>query len=305
MSSIANTTHSPTVVDYDPFAGSAILRVVPTTESQREVWLADQFGEDASLAFNESVSLRFKGPLQVDALIGALQELVQRHEALRATTSANGEELVIAADAVINVELSNFTSLNAVDQDANISAARQRVVETPFHVEKGPLFRAEILKFGSEDHFLILTAHHIICDGWSFGILVRDLAKLYAHRTNGIDSALAPARSFGDYASALADAHGNESQMADEKYWLSRFTGTPPVLDLPTDRARPVWRTFSARREDYVLDAALVADVRKIGALSGSSLDSTKQLCGANTTSWWLDRCCDRRSGRRSICGRV
>ena len=78
-------------MDYDPFAGTQISRVVPTTEPQREVWLADQLGREASLAYNESVSLRFNGPLQVDALKCALHDLVQRHEALRSTTSANGE----------------------------------------------------------------------------------------------------------------------------------------------------------------------------------------------------------------------
>ena len=79
-----------TAVDYDPFAGEVFARVVPTTEPQREVWLADHLGREASLAYNESICLRFFGALHIDALRQALQDLVQRHESLRATIRPTG-----------------------------------------------------------------------------------------------------------------------------------------------------------------------------------------------------------------------
>ena len=268
-----------TPVDYDPFAGPALARVVPTTEPQREVWLADRLGREASLAYNLSISLRFSGELKLDALHGALQDLVQRHESLRTTISANGEALYIAADLTLNVPLTDHSAIGAPGgpkQDMAIAAARQRAVETPFDLEHGPLFRAEIHKLGPDDHLLMVTAHHIVCDGWSYGVMMRDLASLYAGRAGApATGVLGPAASFGDYALARNAAEGGTESVTDEAYWLSRFTGVIPTLDLPTDRARSAWRTFTSRREDYVLDAVLVSELRKTGSRHGASLFAT------------------------------
>ncbi len=267
-----------TPVDYDPFAGAALARVVPTTEPQREVWLADQLGREASLAYNESISLRFSGDLKLDALHGALQDLVQRHESLRTTISSNGEELYIAADLALSVPLTDHSAIGAPDgpqQDMAIAAARRRAVETAFDLERGPLLRAEIHKLRPDHHLLIITAHHIVCDGWSFGVMLRELASLYAGRAAAPATGLAPAASFGDYALAHHAAEGGTQSVTDEAYWLSRFPGVISTLDLPTDRARSAWRTFTSRREDYVLDAALVAALRTTGSRHSASLFAT------------------------------
>src|SRR6187455_122536 len=86
-------------VEFDPFAGPAIVASAPTTEPQREIWTASTLGDDASLAFNESITLRFRGPLDVGALQAAFNDLVARHEALRATVSSDGLSLVVTAPA--------------------------------------------------------------------------------------------------------------------------------------------------------------------------------------------------------------
>ncbi len=274
-----NSTSKPNMglaaVDYDPFAAAALARVVPTTEPQREIWLANQLGREASLAYNESISLRFFGLLHTSALQQALQDVVRRHEALRSTISANGEELHIADDIVLTAGIADHSALSASEQDAVIAAAKQRVVETPFDVEHGPLFRVEVLKLAASDHLLIITAHHIVCDGWSFGVLVRDIAALYAARLSRSPAKLTPAASFGDYAVTQNASIGSEENVADEAYWLSQFSGHVPTLDFPTDRSRSASRTFTSRREDYDLDPELVAAVRKAGSRSGASLFST------------------------------
>ena len=264
-------------VDYDPFAGASasFSRVVPTTEPQREVWLADRLGVEASLAFNESVSLRFSGALNVAALCQALGDLSSRHEALRATVSASGEELFIANDFLLDAAITDCSLIHESDRAVAIAAAKKRVVESPFDLMHGPLVRAEIMKFGAEVHLLIFTAHHIICDGWSFGVLMRDLATLYTARVSRATDELPPAASFGEYALAQNAAGGNEQNAADASYWLSQFAAGIPTLDLPTDRPRAAWRSFSSRREDYVLDAALVIELRKAGARTGANLFAT------------------------------
>ena len=274
-------------VDYDPFAetGGDVARVVPTTEPQREVWLACQLSREASLAYNESVLLRFSGVLNVVALKNALLDLVNRHEALRATVSATGAELIIA-NALANdapiVKLVECDAPTEQDRDALIIDAQRKAVETSFDLVRGPLFNALILRFSATEHALLMNAHHIVCDGWSFGILVRDLAMLYRiHcliQSGSPDNDMVPAASFGDYALAQDAATGGAQQCADEAYWLSCFAGAAsamPVLDLPTDTSRAAWRTFTSKREDWVLDAALTASVRKAGSRMGASLFAT------------------------------
>ena len=136
-------------VDYDPFADAALSRVVPTTEPQREVWLADRLGREASLAYNESISLRFSGALNTDALREALQDLVQRHEALRATISADGEELCIASNTSLDVRVTDHSAFGGQEQAEAMASATQRAVEAPFNIEHGYIRR--MIEIGEHD----------------------------------------------------------------------------------------------------------------------------------------------------------
>jgi amino acid adenylation domain-containing protein len=263
-----------TAVDYDPFADAPLARVVATTEPQREIWLASQLEPQASLAYNESVSLRLSGPLNTDALRAALEALVQRHEALRATFSSDGEELHIASELKLPWTMRDLSALSDHEREAQHVAALKDAVTTPFDLERGPLVRVELLRLASDDHLLVFTAHHIICDGWSFGVIVTELAQLYAQRlSRGAGPAAADA--FSDFALAQAAAAQSEAGQAAERYWLRRFGRLVPSLDLPTDRIRPRQRTFNSRREDRTLDAPLVADIKRAGARHGASFYAT------------------------------
>ena len=262
-------------VDYDPFAQAALARVVPVTEPQREVWLADKLGTEGSLAFNESVSVHLRGALDAEALAAAVRQLAQRHESLRATLSPNGDELCIAEGFSLELEHRDLSAMDEAGREAAVQARQQAAVETPFDLEQGPLVRAELLVLSAQEHVLLINAHHIVCDGWSFGVLVSDLAALYAERTGQGASALPPPVSFADYAWSRAGMSQAVQSEDDERYWLSRFSDIPSNLDLPTDRPRPRFRGFRAGREDVLLDAALVASLRKLGARNGASLFAT------------------------------
>ncbi|KAB8173373.1 amino acid adenylation domain-containing protein [Lysobacter maris] len=262
-------------IDYDPFAQAALERVVPITEPQREVWLADKLGREGSLAYNESVSLRLRGALDVDALRRAVADLGARHESLRATVGADGDELYIAERADIDVGVHDLAGMDAATRDREVADYLRNAVETPFDLEQGPLFRADLFTLAAQDHLLVLTAHHIVCDGWSFGVIARDIAAGYRRHATGGEGAAAPARSFADYAAEQAAWAQSEQARQDEHYWLELLSDPLPTLDLPLDRPRPRHRTFNAAREDVVLDAELVAAVRKLGARNGASLFST------------------------------
>ena len=99
-------------VEFDPFAGDALERVIPTSEAQREVWLADQLGLQASLAFNESVKLRLEGPLDITALQGALNALVMRHEALRSTFGPDGTDMLVSAAGSASLLVADLRGLS-------------------------------------------------------------------------------------------------------------------------------------------------------------------------------------------------
>lgn len=258
-------------VDYDPFANAPLARVVPTTEAQREIWLACQLGKDASLAYNESISLHMRGPLVRTALVGALQALVERHEALRTTVSSDGQSLYLAQTLTLDIPWIDVCGLAAQAQEHARADALKRAVETPFDLENGPLARAEVLVLSNELHLLVITAHHIVCDGWSFGVLATELMKLYAQQTGQGGPLPYGAPSFSTYALDQTDiAHVKECE-AHTDYWISVYDHSVPVLELPLDRARKPVRGFESLREDLTLDSTLVEAVRKLGAKQGVS----------------------------------
>ncbi len=262
-------------VDYDPFASGQVSRVVPTTESQREIWLADQLGTDASLSYNESGSLRLRGTLDVDALQQAVRGLVARHDALRANVGPDGETLCVMDHVDLKVDVQDLRRVSDDARAAAVAEARRLAVETPFDIGTDSLFRAKLLRLSDDENLLLLTAHHIVCDGWSWWVLVRELGSLYATLTGVPTQPLPPAEAFADYALQLAEHPAGDSVATDETYWHSCFSDGVPVLDLPLDRPRPARRSFASARADYVLDAELLEALRRLGAHRGASLFAT------------------------------
>jgi amino acid adenylation domain-containing protein len=261
-------------VEFDPFAGPSLLHTAPSTESQREIWTACRMGDDASLAFNESNVLELEGDLDVQALQAAVRGLVERHEALHTTFSSDGLTLMVAEATEVNVPLLDLSGGTSEEREAGMSALLAREVEETFDLEQGPLARFKLVKLGERSHRLVFTAHHIVCDGWSTAILMRDLGALYT-RARGEEATLAEPEPFSAYARAEVEAAGTPEMAAAEAYWLDQFREPTTVLDLPTDRPRPPLKTYASRREDYVLPADLVAALKKAGARSGASFFTT------------------------------
>jgi amino acid adenylation domain-containing protein len=263
------------VVDYDPFAGQEVQRVVPTTEAQREIWLADQLSTDASLAYNESASLLFDGALDVNALQAALLSLSERHEALRCTVGVDGTELWISTAQPLQARLLDLSTLPAAQRETGLADERVKAVETRFDLARGPLVRAMLASSSATQHELILTAHHVACDGWSLGVLASELMAIYRAHIAGDAEDLPPAPSYGDYAVELRQTAAVQKHADDERYWVGLYDRSVPTLDLPCDRPRPAARSFRSRREDLDIDATLTDAVKRLGAKEGSSLFAT------------------------------
>ncbi|MCC7053620.1 MAG: amino acid adenylation domain-containing protein [Gemmatimonadaceae bacterium] len=261
-----------TTADFDPFAGPAITLGVPSTEPQREVWTACQMGREGSLAFNEAATLRLRGAVQVDALCAAVGALVARHEALRSTFSRDGLTMLVGEarrDVVTVLDLSTLDS--AIRHERRV-ALLKNVVTEEFDLELGPLARFVVVRLSDVDVELVIAAHHIVCDGWSFGVLASDLAALYNAQRSGAPACLPAAEAFSAHARDAAAAAVSGARREDEAYWLARFSGTLPVLDLPADRVHPAMRTFGAGREDRLIPAEVAGAVRAAGARAGSSV---------------------------------
>jgi amino acid adenylation domain-containing protein len=261
-------------VDFDPFGGVELERVVPTTESQQEIWLADQLGREASLAYNQVISIRLSGNLHVPGVSAALAELVERHEALRASVSDDGNDLMIARSVEVPLLVQDLLGLDEVARQEAIAGELRRAVEQRFDLANGPLLRAHLLALAESEHLLVLAAHHIICDGWSLSVIVEELGTLYARACNAASHPLPPADRFSDYAAGEANRAGAQAFAADEAYWLGQFRGSIPSLQLPEDFKRPASRTFASLREDSLLDGALAAELKRFAGKIGISLFS-------------------------------
>jgi amino acid adenylation domain-containing protein len=265
-----------TPVDFDPFAGGDIVLSAPVTEPQQEIWLAIAIGGDeASLAYNESVSMVIRGPLDVGMLEQALADLVRRHEALRTTLTSDGTSFCVEAEPRAHMTLADLGGLALEAREEKRQALVDEAVRLPFDLVHGPLLRPLLVRLEPERHELVLTAHHIVCDGWSTGVMLGELPELYAARREGRPARLPPAPLFSDYAVAELRAMHGEDAAAAEKYWLGVLGTNPPTLDLPTDHPRPRELKLEAKREDWLLDRALVESLRGVAKRASATLVAT------------------------------
>ncbi|HEX8329583.1 MAG TPA: amino acid adenylation domain-containing protein [Hymenobacter sp.] len=264
-------------VDFNPFAGAELTHLVPLTASQAEIWLACQLGgDDASRAYNESVSLRLHGAaFDVAALRTALSALAERHEALRATCSADGTVLCIASELTPELTFQDLAAHDTAARAAALAAHAQGQAQHVFNMQAGPLWHVALLKLAENEFHLTFTAHHLVCDGWSLGLLLQDLGRLYSAAIWGVPAVLATATSFSEYADAETLFQRTAEYRTVEQYWLQTYRDGAPALNLPTDFPRPAARTYQSSRLDYPLDPTLVASLRRLGVQVGASFVTT------------------------------
>ncbi len=236
------------------------------TESQMEIWLSAQLGDAASCAFNESVTLDLRGKLDRQALRKAARDLVQRHEALRIRFAPGGTSFTVA----LRVPLA-FTIVSDAETeplDAHLADIIESEASTPLNLVDGPLIRFTLLPDTAEDrNLLVMTAHHIVCDGWSMNILLEELGALYSARLNGTTANLPQPHGFADYAAR----HGTVQPEA-ETYWLQQFALPPEPLALPLDRPRPALKSFRGDTLRGTIEASLFERVKQTAARNGCTL---------------------------------
>lgn len=261
---------------HDPFALGTIVRAVPTTDSQRELWLSVRLGGDpANCAFNESVHVELTGPLDVPALERALAQTIERHDALRAVLSVDGQVLYVLESVPAPLPLVDLSAESDRTQRERLAELFARAVREPFDLERGPLFRASLVRLGPEKHSFVFTAHHVVFDGWSAAVLLGDLGIAYSASRSQVEPLFDPAPSFADYAVAERSADYRAAERNAESYWLAQYEGDTPQTEFPTEGRRPELRTFDATRLDWEVDAKTVAGLRALGARHGATFVAT------------------------------
>ncbi len=258
-------------VDFDPFAKGELQSTVPTTESQQEIWLSVQMGEDANCAFNLSMVLNLSGSLNIEALHFALFRIVERHESLRSTFSPDGRKLCIAPSIKFDIPLISLEELSIDEQKQAWQTIQADAVKQPFDLIWGLLFQVKLVKLSPQEHRLLFTAHHIIFDGWSLGVFYSELSTLYNAKTRGEIPQLPDVIPFSEYALWSQQQMRTEAYLLAEKYWLNRLNPPVPPLNLPTDRPYPQERSFKADREDWEIPAKTIVPLKKIGMSQGAT----------------------------------
>jgi len=209
--------------------------------AQQRLWFLHQM-EPGSAAFNIPLLLRLHGPLDVAALERALAEIVRRHEALRTLFVLRGaapvQQVLPPPGRVLSID--DLPSLAADEREAALRAWAEQEAGAPFDLATQPGVRVRLLRVAANDHVLAVTLHHIVSDGWSTGVLYRELAALYGAFTRGEPSPLPPlAIQYADYAAWQRARLAGEEHARQVEYWRARLAGAPVLLDLPTDRPRP------------------------------------------------------------------
>ena len=223
-------------VPKSPSTIQGVVRV-PSTESQKGLWLACQVSATASCAFNETCAFQFRGSLDVAALERSLQTLADRHESLRSTFSADGEFQLIRPNLTVDLPLTDLSDRPVDECDRAIAAIFESADKEPFDLRIGPLWRVRLVQRAADEHLLLLAIHHLICDGWSYDILLRELGTLYSSAVTNVPTGLPEPARFSDYAREQADL-ARDGRARSRAFWLAKFEVPPPPLELTTDRPR-------------------------------------------------------------------
>ncbi|HED09976.1 MAG TPA: non-ribosomal peptide synthetase, partial [Caldithrix abyssi] len=217
------------------------LYIFPTSFAQQRLWFLDQF-EPGSPFYNIPTAVRIKGTLDIAALQDTIDEIVYRHESLRTTFDKENNEpvQVIHPDMECPLEIIDLRSLEKEEREAEGQRLALNEARTPFDLQKGPLFRSRLIRLQDDEAIMLVTMHHIISDGWSIGVFMREVALIYDAFTRDQDVPLPELPiQYADFSKWQRDWLQGEVLEKQLNYWKETLGPVTPVLELPTDKPRP------------------------------------------------------------------
>jgi natural product biosynthesis luciferase-like monooxygenase protein/amino acid adenylation domain-containing protein len=247
---------------------------LPLSFAQQRLWFVDQL-EPGTPVYNVPAALRMRGTVDVPALERAIATVVARHESLRTVFAAEGDRPVQVIRPADEFRL-GVEDLSALSGDAREAEIRRFVAaesRAPFDLRQGPLFRARLVRLADDDHVLTMTTHHIVSDGWSMGVLFRELSAAYAAHLRGEAPALEPLPvQYADFAAWQRQHLTDDVITRQMDFWRRRLSDAPAVLELPTDHPRPAVQTHAGGREAALLPPELLNELRALARREGATL---------------------------------
>ncbi|MBB5887122.1 amino acid adenylation domain-containing protein, partial [Xanthomonas sp. F1] len=287
-------TLARTVSNAAASAQGAILPVprgeaLPLSWAQQRLWFLDQLDHTASASYHIVTALRLSGLLDRTALQASLDRIVARHESLRTTfVTVEGEpwQRIAAADSGFALAEHDLCGMDSTAQKAAIDALGGTTARAPFDLARGPLIRGHLLALGEREHVLLVSQHHIISDGWSIGILVREVAALYAAFCQGEPDPLPPLPiQYADYAAWQRRWLQGEVLQTQLEFWRTHLAAAPALLELPTDLPRPAVQRYRGNRVPVQLSADLSVALRAFSQRHNVTLYMTLHAAWASLLS--------------------
>ncbi|WP_164021375.1 non-ribosomal peptide synthetase [Pyxidicoccus trucidator] len=244
---------------------------LPLSFAQQRLWFLDRL-EPGSPFYNMPSVLWLEGTVDVGALERSIAELLRRHEVLR-TTFEEGPVQVIHPPAPVSLAVVDLSTLPEDSREAEARRLAREEARRPFDLTRGPLLRAMLLRLGESSHLLSLTLHHIVSDGWSMEVLVREAATLYSAFREGQPSPLPelPVQ-YADYAAWQRDWLQGDVLEGQLSWWRNHLADAPPLLELPTDFPRPTVRSLKGARHARVLPRSLADSLQALSRREGTTL---------------------------------
>jgi amino acid adenylation domain-containing protein len=245
--------------------------------AQQRLWFLQQLEPDSAF-YNIPGAVRLEGTLRVDLLERTFAEMGRRHESLRTTFTLLEEQPVqiIGEPVGHTLPLFDLSHLPASERGAESKRHAEAEAARPFDLERDPLVRMQLLRLSPEEHILLVTMHHIVSDGWSIGVLIREVTAIYAAYLHGEESPLAELPiQYVDFAHWQRTWLQGEVLSAQLAYWLAQLAGAPTVIDLPIDKPRPPVQTFRGAHHPLRLSAELSAQLKDLSRRHGSTLFMT------------------------------
>ncbi|WP_194138392.1 non-ribosomal peptide synthetase, partial [Bacillus cereus] len=249
----------------------------PLSFAQQRLLFLEEFTSGKSL-YSIPVALRLKGPLNVKVLQQSLNEITRRHQALRTVfDNIKGEQVqIIKPHQGFNLSIKDFTEYPKEQRDLLVKQFIKSEVIRPFDLVQGPLFRTYLIYVDKTEYVLLLNMHHIISDGWSMGVLAKELFTLYEAFSIGDESPLPDLPiQYVDYAVWQREWLKEEVLEHQLAYWKKQLSGELPILDLSTNLTRPTAATFRGKVEKFILSEKLTEDLKKLSRQEGTTLFMT------------------------------
>ena len=249
---------------------------VPLSHAQERLWFLDQL-VPGNPFYNVPLAVRLSGELNEEALRAGLREVVKRHEVLRTHFEVVGgvARQVISDEVEFAVTVIDLEDWEEGEREKEIQRLAQQEAEQAFDLMRGPLLRARLIGVGKQDHVLLLTMHHIVSDGWSMGVMVKEVAALYEAFCQGQPSPLPKLPiQYADYAVWQREWLSGEVLEEQLAYWKRQLSGVP-VLQLPSDYPRPAIQSYRGASEKFELGEELTARLRELSRREGVTLYMT------------------------------